>query len=153
MIRVFRQFLSPLCSRHSAAVGNVNRRNSRRRGDALATCFILVGVATGLAYANASSAHTTLPPVVAVGSNSQESTTPDVGPSPPLAVTPKQRRAILKSNFEKIKKDTDELAALAKSLQDEIGKSNENVLSLKVVEDADKIEKLAKRIKSMARGE
>ncbi len=46
----------------------------------------------------------------------------------------------------------DELAALVKSLQEELGRSNENVLSLKIVSQADKIEKLAKRIKEAAKG-
>ena len=155
MIRTLRQFLIKLMIRDSTILGNVNGRNSSCRADALATCIIIVGIAAGLAFVNVSHARTTstLPPVIAIGTNLQESTIPDLGPNPPLAVTPKQRRAILKSNFEKIKKDTEELAALAKSLQDEIGKSNENVLSLKVVDDADKIEKLARRIKNTAKGE
>lgn len=72
---------------------------------------------------------------------------PDGSPSP---LTPKQQRAVLKANYAKMKQDADELAALAKSLQDELDKSNENVLSFGVVEKADKIDKLAKRIKSAA---
>jgi len=72
---------------------------------------------------------------------------PDMNPSP---LTTKQRRALLKANYTKMKQDADELADLAKSLQDELNKSNENVLSLDVVEKADKIEKLAKKIKNTA---
>jgi hypothetical protein len=60
----------------------------------------------------------------------------------------KQKRDLLKSNFEKLKRDTDELSDLAKALQQELNKSNENILSLDVVDKADKIEKLAKRIKT-----
>jgi len=71
----------------------------------------------------------------------------DTNPAP---LTPKQQRALLKSNYTKMKEDADELAALAKSLQEELNKSNENVLSLDVVEKADKIEKLAKRIRNAA---
>jgi hypothetical protein len=75
-------------------------------------------------------------------------------PSPsetnPAPLTPKQQRAILKANYAKMKQDADELAALAKSLQQDLDKSNENVLSLDVVEKADKIEKLAKKIKGTA---
>ena len=63
----------------------------------------------------------------------------------------KQRQALLKSEFEKLKRDADELADLAKSLQDEVDKSSENVFSLTVVEKADRIEKLAKRIKGAAK--
>jgi hypothetical protein len=64
----------------------------------------------------------------------------------------KQKRNLLKANFEKMKRDAGELADLAKALQEELNKSNENVLSLDIVDKADKIEKLAKKIKGTARG-
>lgn len=72
---------------------------------------------------------------------------------PPHALSAKQKQDLLKSNFEKMKRDADELANLAKSLQDDLNKSNEHVLSLQIVEKVDKIEKLARRIKSVARGD
>jgi hypothetical protein len=71
-------------------------------------------------------------------------------PSSPLSA--KQKRELLKANFEKMKRDAGELADLAKALQQELNKSNENILSLDIVEKADKIEKLARRIKGTARG-
>jgi hypothetical protein len=71
---------------------------------------------------------------------------------PPVPLSKKQKKDLLKDNFEKMKRDADELADLAKSLQDDLNKSNENVLSLRVVDKADKIEKLAKKIKGVARG-
>jgi len=58
----------------------------------------------------------------------------------------------MKDRFENMKKHADELADLAKSLQEDLSKSNENVLSLKLVEKAEKIEKLARKIKDEARG-
>lgn len=64
----------------------------------------------------------------------------------------RQRKELLKENFEKMKRDADELATLAKALQDELAKSNENVLSLQVMDKADNIERLAKRIKNRAKG-
>jgi hypothetical protein len=64
----------------------------------------------------------------------------------------KRDRAILKANLEKMKRDAGELTDLAKALQEELNKSNENLLPLGVVEKAGKIEKLAKRIKRTARG-
>jgi len=64
----------------------------------------------------------------------------------------KRQQNLLKHNFDKMKEDVETLATLAKSLQDELAKSNENILSLQVVEKAEKIEKLAKRIKNTARG-
>lgn len=72
---------------------------------------------------------------------------PDMNP-PPL--TPKQQREILKSKYEKMKQEATQLADLAKSLQQDLDKSNADVLSLKVVDRADKIEKLAKKIKNEA---
>jgi len=74
---------------------------------------------------------------------------PDVTPP---ALTPKQQRDLMKSSYEKMKQQVDELAGLAKSLQDQVNKSNENILSLQMVDTADKIEKLAKKIKDSARG-
>ncbi len=64
----------------------------------------------------------------------------------------KQKRELMKANYEKMKRDAEELSSLAKSLQEDVDKSNENVLSLHIVEKAEKIEKLAKRIKGVAKG-
>ena len=64
----------------------------------------------------------------------------------------KQKQNLLKSNFEKMKRDADELSELAKSLQEDLSKTSENVLSLEIVEKAEKIEMLAKKIKGAAKG-
>jgi hypothetical protein len=64
----------------------------------------------------------------------------------------RQRRLLLKDNLEKMKRDAGELADLTKALQEEINKANENVLALDIVAKADKIQKLAKKIKGNARG-
>lgn len=77
---------------------------------------------------------------------------PDQEPQTIEPTPRKQQRELLKSNFEKMKRDADELVDLAKALQEELGKSNENIFSLRLVEKAEKIEKLAKRIKGAARG-
>jgi hypothetical protein len=72
---------------------------------------------------------------------------------PPQApLSGKQERDLLKANFEKMKHDAGELADLAKALQQELNKSNENILSVDVIDKADKIEKLARKIKGTARG-
>jgi len=70
----------------------------------------------------------------------------------PSSLTKKQRRNLMKANFEKMKRDAGQLTDLAKALQEELNKSNENILSLDIVDKADKIEKLAKKIKGTARG-
>ena len=74
-------------------------------------------------------------------------------PEEPAPLTKKQKQELLKSNFEKMKRDADELAELAKSLQEDLDKSNHNVLSLKVVERTERIEKLARKIKTAAKGQ
>jgi len=69
-----------------------------------------------------------------------------------MPLSEKQKRDLMKSNFEKMKHDARDLADLAKALQDELDKSNQNILSLDVVDKAEKIEKLARKIKGTARG-
>ncbi len=71
-------------------------------------------------------------------------------PAPPLSA--KQRKELVKFNFDKMKRDTEELAALAKLLQDELGKSNDEIQLAKIAEKSERIEKLARRIKGVARG-
>ena len=73
---------------------------------------------------------------------------PQTGPGPPLSRD--QKRNMLKSNFEKMKHDANELTDLAKALQEELNKSDENTLSVDVIDKAKKIGKLAKKIKGSA---
>ena len=63
----------------------------------------------------------------------------------------KRKQALVDYNFKKLKKHAADLAELAKSLQNEIEKSNANVLSLEIVRKAAKAEKLAKKIKNEAK--
>ncbi len=64
----------------------------------------------------------------------------------------KREKALLDYNYKKLKQHAQDLAELAKSLQTEIEKSNENVLSLEIVKKAEQAEKLAKKIKNEAKG-
>ncbi len=79
------------------------------------------------------------------------------GPSPkqtepPPAPKP-DTRGILKANQKDIKRDVDRLAELAQELKQEVEKTDSaEVLSLPLVRKAEEIEKLAKHIKSLARG-
>ncbi len=68
------------------------------------------------------------------------------------STTARQKQYLLKDNLERLRRDAGELADLSKALQEELNKSSENVLSLDVATKADKIQKLAKRIKGNARG-
>lgn len=64
----------------------------------------------------------------------------------------RQKQALVDYNFKKLKKHAAHLAELAKALQKDIEKSNENVLSLEIVKKANEVEKLAKKVKNEARG-
>jgi len=122
-----------------------------RPGGVIATCLSVALLASSTALAGperpgqefgaAQSLQRTIP------ERSTNPAQPDTNMQP---LTPKQQRELLKANFEKMKKEADELSELAKSLQQDLDKSSANVLSLKVVERADKIEKLAKKIKNEA---
>lgn len=89
------------------------------------------------------------------GQNSQIPGPPSL-PQPmspsPSETTQRQKEALVKYNFKQMKKHADQLSKLAQSLQKKIDQSNENVLSLDVVRNAEKIEKLAKKIKDEAKG-
>ena len=53
----------------------------------------------------------------------------------------------MNANFEKAKNDAAELAAMAKELRETLSKPNVDVLSFEVVSRAEKISKLAKKIR------
>ena len=76
---------------------------------------------------------------------------PDEGAPTPTVLTPQQREDLLRSDFEKMKRDAAELTTLAQSLQAELEKSNEHTLSIKIVEKAKRIERLAKNISKTAK--
>ena len=84
--------------------------------------------------------HPSAPPVIA----------PPSQPGAPPAMTVKRRQAILEARFKKMKERADELARTAQALQADLDKSNANVLSVDVVEKADRIEKLARQIRNAA---
>ena len=75
---------------------------------------------------------------------------PNINVGPPL--NRKQRAALVNDNFKKTKADVATLSKLVRSLQDAINKSNANVLSLSIIKEASKVEKLAKRIRNEAKG-
>ncbi len=59
-----------------------------------------------------------------------------------------QAEAILQADHEKSLKDVAELVKLSRQLQEELEKNDHHVLSVSAVRTAEKIEKLAKRIKN-----
>ncbi len=70
----------------------------------------------------------------------------------PQPLSANQKLSIMRTNFEKSRSDAAELAALAKGLREVLNKPNVNVLSLEVINRAEKIEKLAKKIREETKG-
>lgn len=100
-------------------------------------------LAGGLGFANLTPQH-------------QTARAPEVSPaSQQIEVPPKMRarqeKDLRKYRFEKLKNHAAELAKLSAALKEELDKSNENILSLEVVDKAEKIEKLAKKIQDEAK--
>lgn len=94
------------------------------------------------------------PPTTTDGSTSSQSPHQEDNPAiqaPPQMIR-KMRKERMKDDFKQMKKDSAALTELAQSLQQELDKSNEHILSLGVVDKADKIEKLARKIKLTAKG-
>jgi Skp family chaperone for outer membrane proteins len=68
-------------------------------------------------------------------------------------IPPGSRKAALEENEKEIKKKVDKLFQLATELKDEVDKTDSaKVLSLAMLKKAEEIEKLAKDIKSRAKG-
>jgi len=87
------------------------------------------------------------------GGSRARSTIPENSPNEiPEPMTPAQRLSIMRANFERSKSDAAELAALAKGLSDVLNKPSTKVLSLEVINRAEKIEKLAKKIRDETKG-
>jgi hypothetical protein len=66
----------------------------------------------------------------------QLGTRPEEVEQGPKGLARKQKEILLKMDFEKMKHDAAELATLAQSLQEDLEKSNEHILSMKIVEKA-----------------
>jgi hypothetical protein len=78
---------------------------------------------------------------------------PQTPPQSPLPPVPKPPSKIqLKANQKEIKKDVDQLFSLAQDLKEEAGKTDTVVvLSVAFVQKTEEIEKLAKKIRDLAR--
>ncbi len=111
---------------------------------------MLMGVLILAAVVTASAAHFGSCPAAQqpAARSADKATAPN--DSPPTI--PRTKPDASSESLKQMQQDADELAALAQSLQDDLAKSNQNVFSLKVVEKAEKIEKLARKIKNQARG-
>lgn len=82
----------------------------------------------------------------------QQTQPPGTLPETPK-LTPEERKAILTDDQKQIKKDVDQLFGLAQDLKTQSEKMDATqVLSLQFVEKTEEIEKLARKIRSLARG-
>jgi uncharacterized alpha/beta hydrolase family protein len=98
------------------------------------------------------------------GAGLAQSRTAPQNPSPPPPAVPLPTpglpdgakldpKAILKKNQEQIHSDIEKIYALAGDLKDEVEKTDSaDVLSLPMIQKAEQIEKLAKQVKNLARG-
>ena len=75
-------------------------------------------------------------------------------PSEPFPDTPKvDPKVVLKHNQQQIHDDVLKLYALAGELKEQVGKTDSaSVLSMSLIQKAEEVEKLAKQIKTLARG-
>lgn len=112
----------------------------------LALLVLMAGPTRVAGQGMSSSIQQTPPPTV------QSNQFPQIVPPDFPKSSEKQKQALVDYNFKKLKKHAADLAELAKSLQKEIEKSNENILSLDIVKKADKVEKLARKVKSEVKG-
>jgi hypothetical protein len=71
---------------------------------------------------------------------------PSISIGPPL--NHRQKDALIRDNFRRTRADVAKLSNLVRALQQAINKSNANILSVSIVKQASKVEKLAKRIKA-----
>jgi hypothetical protein len=87
-----------------------------------------------------------------VGSHHKQFPADDARNDVPTTLTAMQKQSLMRANFEKSKSDATELAALAKGLREVLEKPNASVLSPEVINRADKIEKLARKIREETKG-
>lgn len=64
----------------------------------------------------------------------------------------KLEKKIKEDNYRDLKNASDELVTLSKEIQDEVGKSGENVMSARIFDKLDKLDKAARKIREKARG-
>lgn len=95
--------------------------------------------------------HPPFPPPDPSKQQSQQQIPPDA-PKPP-ELTPAERKAILTQDQKEIKKDVDDLVALAQDLKSQAEKMDStSILSIGFVQKTEDIEKLARKIRNLARG-
>jgi len=81
---------------------------------------------------------------------------PDVMPSPDVPSTPQQLHAqeqLVHTRHLALKRDSDQLLEMATELKQNVDKTGPSILSMDVIKQAEKIEKLAKSIREKMKGD
>jgi gas vesicle protein len=95
--------------------------------------------------------HPPFPPTDPNKQQSQQQVPPDV--PKPTELTPAERKAILARDQKEIKKEVDALLSLAQDLKSQTDKMDSTaILSVGFVQKTEEIEKLARKIRNLARG-
>jgi hypothetical protein len=121
---------------------------ARQRGVILACGLLIAATCLAPAPARAQAIQDQPTPSNQTGGHRMLPVLPDETP----LLNAKQKVSIMHANFAKSKTDAAELADLAKGLREELDKPNVNVLSFEVINRAEKIEKLAKKIREETKG-
>jgi hypothetical protein len=122
--------------------------STRRQGVILSLGLLF---ALALLAPTSATAQTPVPPSQ-MGSHHKSFPADDARNDVPSTLTAMQKQSLMRANFEKSKSDATELATLAKGLREVLEKPNASVLSPEVINRADKIEKLARKIREETKG-
>ncbi len=114
--------------------------------------IILVGIAPSSPLAQSSAPGIQSPGIQTNSSRSRPANPNDISNDLPVPMTDAQRQSIMRANFAKSKSDAEELATLAKGLRDLLDNPNAKVPASEIVSRADKIERLAKKIRDETKG-
>ena len=91
-------------------------------------------------------------PEIAPPPGMQGRPSPETEPSIPADMQKRMEKQANQQRQTELKRDAAKLLKLSTELNDYVGKTNENILSLDVIKKADEIEKLAHSVKTKMRG-
>lgn len=111
-----------------------------------ASLAFLMGTSVGFAQSGSYVAPPQIPP------QPQSETILNVIEQGTTGLSRKQKQEILKDKYKKMKQDATEITKLANELQKSVNSSSSQILSVKIIENAEKIQKLAKKIRDDAKG-
>ncbi len=129
-------------------------RFARLRGLALAVGLLIVlpWITPTAVLAQSTGPGIQSPTIQTNSSRSRPGNPNDISNDLPVPMTDMQRQSIMRANFAKSKSDAEELATLAKGLRDLLDKPNVKVPPSEIFNRADKIERLAKKIRDETKG-